>query len=136
MARKVRIKGLNSDSCSSLKLDTIFEDEQASKEKKASKAFVKNKRRRRKVCGRPWRIRIPRLQFRSVFSPLSVLKKLRDAYVRMMLSLESRGGCGYGALVLGNQMVHPAMFPGRIIDDHNEEEELRIASLRAQNIIV
>lgn len=134
MAKKVQINGLKGYARNtSIKLETIYEDEQMLGTKKASKASTKKRSRWR--WGR-WRIRIPRLRVRRVLSPLKLLKKLRDAYVRMMLSFEAHGEIGYGAMVLGSHMMRPAVVPGRIIHHHPEEEELRIAGFRAQNLRV
>lgn len=126
MAGKVQINGLKGYARNtSIKLETIYEDRQMLGAKKASKGS--SKRRSRWRLWR-WKIRIPRLQVRRVLSPLKLLKKLRDAYVRMMLSFEDHGEIGYGAMVLGSHMVHPAVMPGRIIHHHHEEEELHFAS--------
>lgn len=133
MAKKVQINGLKGYARStSIKLETIYEDEQMWAAKKVSKPSVKRRRRWRWWR---WRVRIPRLQIRRVLSPSKFLKKLRDAYVRMMLSFEAHGEIGYGAMVLGSHMVHPPV-PGRIIHNHDEEEERRFAGIRAQNFRV
>ncbi|GLJ28449.1 hypothetical protein SUGI_0559750 [Cryptomeria japonica] len=134
MARKTQIKGLNADTHkpTSVKLDTIFEDEQAVSRPKGFKIRLGG----RKVFGRRWKIWIPKLKLRRIVSPFKALKSLRDAYVRVMLSLESKGGFMCNTLMLGNQVVHPVVMPGRSIHRHNQEHELRMAALRAPNFIV
>lgn len=133
MAKKVQINGLKGYARStSIKLETIYEDEQMWGAKKVSKTSKTSVKRRSRWRWWRWRVRIPRLQIRRILSPSNLLKKLRDAYVRMMLSFEAHGEIGYGAMVLGSHMVHPAV-PGRIIHHHDQEEEHRFAGIKAQN---
>lgn len=133
MAKKVQINGLKGYARStSIKLETIYEDEQMWGAKKVSKTSKTSVKRRSRWRWWRWRVRIPRLQIRRILSPSNLLKKLRDAYVRMMLSFEAHGEIGYGAMVLGSHMVHPSV-PGRIIHHHDQEEERRFAGIRAQN---
>ncbi|KAH9304214.1 hypothetical protein KI387_008618, partial [Taxus chinensis] len=118
---KTHIKELNGDrpKTTSVKLETIFEDEPVCSRPNG----IKIRRRRIKLFGMRWRIRISKLKVRRIISPFKVLRRLRDAYVRMMLALESKGG-----IVIGNQVVYPAAMPGMIIHRHHE---LPVHGLRA-----
>lgn len=128
MVRKGKFKGPHGyPHSTSVKLETIFEDEIPSKPKRAKRIKQSGPRR---LFLRRWRIRIPKLKVVRIISPSKVLKKLQDAYVRMLLSLESKVGYGCSALVIRNQVVHPAVMAGRIIHHQNEDHELSLAGLR------
>lgn len=61
---------------------------------------------------RQWGIRVGRLRIRFL-SPLALLKRLNEAYVRMMLALEQKTASG-GFAMCANGPIYPMHMPGRM----------------------
>lgn len=69
----------------------------------------KNKRPRRR-----WGLRVGRLKIR-LLSPLALLKRLCDSYVRMMFALENKlGGAGIQCATGPTFPMYPMHMPGRM----------------------
>ncbi len=82
----------------------------------------KKKKKQQPGSGCRLRFKVSRLRIRLLISPLLLLKKLRDSYVRMMLALErncSDYGTGALAMSCGSYPgVHP-MYPFPISNSRN-----------------
>ncbi|KAJ7529657.1 hypothetical protein O6H91_15G060600 [Diphasiastrum complanatum] len=72
-----------------------------------------------RLGGKFWRFRIRKPRARLLFSPLYIFKRLRDAYVRMMISVASKGNLS-GA-VLGGTVYTGKGYPGRQIQLKDED---------------
>ncbi|KAJ7518233.1 hypothetical protein O6H91_21G060800 [Diphasiastrum complanatum] len=72
-----------------------------------------------RLGGKSWRFRIRKPRARLLISPLHIFKRLRDAYVRMMISVASRGNLS-GA-VLGGTVYTGKGNPGRQILIRDED---------------
>ena len=55
---------------------------------------------------RKWGFKVARLRFR-LYTPLTLLKKLRDSYVNMLLALERKSGNNCSGLVMNGYPIYP-----------------------------
>lgn len=92
--------------------DRINEIDKGEESTKPHKPLRLGRRKSFRRRMRSVRVRVSRMRIRIRLSPLTWLRRLADAYVKLMLGFQDHMGSG-GGLVMGFQSMYPLQEPGR-----------------------